>query len=465
MSRVTLKPIDLPTFGVPSSQPVVPKAVYEARLRATRKRMQAEGLDALVVYGDREHFANMAYLTGFDPRFEEALLIVLREGPPVILVGLEGMSYVKISPIELKVELYPPFSLLGMPRGETRPLHHILEQAGITPAMRVGVAGWKYYSEIESGTNALWSEVPSFIVDTLRHLVGDPAHVVNSTPIFMHPRDGLRIVNELEQLASFEYAATLTSQGVRNVLFGVQPGQTETDLAKLIEYPGLPFSAHFMLSSGERAAMGLPSPSLKTIQHGEPIFVAFGLWGALNARAGFVVEDASQLPAHIQDYVERLVKPYYRAAVAWYETVGIGVTGGELYNAVHREVGDPFFGVTLNPGHYIHLDEWVNSPVAPASDIPLTSGMALQVDIIPATGSPYFTSNVEDGIALADETLRDRIRDNYPEMWQRIQARRTFMREVLGIQLKPEVLPLSNIPAYLPPFWLQPRLAMCACGA
>ena len=31
------------------------------------------------------------------------------------------------------------------------------------------------------------------------------------------------------------------------------------------------------------------------------------------------------------------------------------------------------------------------------------------------------------------------------------------MHEVLGIRLKPEVLPFSNIPAYLPPYMLSPR--------
>ena len=34
------------------------------------------GYDRLVVYADREHSANLAWLTGFDPRFEEAILIV-----------------------------------------------------------------------------------------------------------------------------------------------------------------------------------------------------------------------------------------------------------------------------------------------------------------------------------------------------------------------------------------------------
>ncbi len=38
--------------------------------------MEKRGLTHLVVYGDREHFGNIMYLTNFDPRFEEALLII-----------------------------------------------------------------------------------------------------------------------------------------------------------------------------------------------------------------------------------------------------------------------------------------------------------------------------------------------------------------------------------------------------
>lgn len=41
-----------------------------------------------------------------------------------------------------------------------------------------------------------------------------------------------------------------------------------------------------------------------------------------------------------------------------------------------------------------------------------------------------------------------------------IERRRAFMRNALGINLKPEVLPFSNVPAYLPPFWLSPQRAM-----
>ncbi|RAP62350.1 hypothetical protein AXW85_32840 [Pseudomonas aeruginosa] len=67
---------------------------------------------------------------------------------------------------------------------------------------------------------------------------------------------------------------------------------------------------------------------------------------------------------------------------------------------------------------------------------------------------------VEDTVALADEALRAAFAQSYPEAWARIERRRAFMQEVLGIRLRPEVLPFSNLPDYLPPFWLAPHKAM-----
>jgi hypothetical protein len=86
--------------------------------------------------------------------------------------------------------------------------------------------------------------------------------------------------------------------------------------------------------------------------------------------------------------------------------------------------------------------------------------MAFQADIIPATGTRYFTTNIEDGLALADQSLSGAFAARYPEAWPRIQARRQFMADVLGIRLHPDVLPFSNLPAYLPPFLLRSDRAM-----
>ena len=215
-----------------------------------------------------------------------------------------------------------------------------------------------------------------------------------------------------------------------------------------------------MLTAGPRARLGLLSPGDRRIERGDPFTVAFGIWGALNCRAGFVVEDASELPDEIADYVDRLAGPYFAAVVEWYEALHIDQTGGTLQAIIDRHLGDPFFGIFLNPGHQISFDEWVNSPVWPGSMVELRSGMAMQVDVIPATGSPWFTTNIEDTIALADETLRGALATAYPDAWARIGARRAFMATSLGIDLHPDVLPFSNIPAWLPPFLLGTDRAM-----
>ena len=58
---------------------------------------------------------------------------------------------------------------------------------------------------------------------------------------------------------------------------------------------------------------------------------------------------------------------------------------------------------------------------------------------------------------LLDEKGRTVFAEKYPEAWQRIEARKAFMLDVLGIKLKPETLPLSNLAGYLAPFFLSPH--------
>ena len=449
-----LAPIELPDFGTPDREPTIDPGIYAARLDRLRQRADARGHERVVVFADREHSANLAYLTGFDPRFEEALLVLGQSGEPAILVGNECWGMAGVAPLPMRRHRFQDFSLPGQPRDRSRPLADILSEEGIGPGTRVGVVGWKAYDSSAS------IDAPAYIIDELRRLTGPSGVVENATGLLIDPADGLRVINEVEQLAALEHAACQTSNGVRRLLFGLRLGMTEHEAVRLLDWDGSPLSCHLMLSSGARASLGLLSPGVRRIERGDPFTVAFGIWGALNCRAGFVVEDARELPEGIRDYVDRLVGPYFEAVAAWYEALRIGQTGGVLHDIVQRHLGDPFFGIFLNPGHQIQLDEWVNSPISAGSSIELRSGMAFQVDIIPATGTDYFTTNIEDGVALADRALREAFAANYPAAWERIQARRRFMVEALGIDLHPDVLPFSNIPAYLPPFLLRPDRAM-----
>jgi hypothetical protein len=459
LAGIELGTVELPSYELPAEQPSVPAETYLQRIAATEHAAAEAGLDALIVYADREHFANLCYLTGYDPRFEEALLLLVPGRAPALLVGNEGTAYARVVPPAVEVLLYQSLSLVGQDRSASPPLPDILRDAGIGRggATRPGIAGWKYFGPADTARPAAWIDAPAFLVDELRALGCRP---VNATGLFTEPGRGLRLVSDNDQLACFEFAATHGSESMRRLLHNVQPGMTELEAFSLQRPTGLPYSYHPVLVSGERAALGLASASGRVLRQGDPVSASLGYWGSNIARGGFLAEAARDLPGGARDYVERLVAPYFSCAAEWYETVGIGVTGGQLYDLVKRRLGDPFFGVHLNPGHFIHLDEWPSSPVYPGSGVVLTSGMALQLDIIPATGTAYHTTNIEDGIALADEAARDDLAARYPGLWQRVTTRRNFMAGVLGIRLRPEVLPLSDLAGYLPPYWLSPHLAM-----
>jgi hypothetical protein len=450
-----LTEIDLPRFDSPRDQPRVPAATYASRVEATYAAMAERGLDALVVYGDREHFATIQYLTGFDPRYEECLLVFVPGRTPTFLVGNEMVGYAGVTPYPVEIVRQSKLSLVGQPDPDDIALADQLRAAGLDdPAVaRIGVAGWKYFSG--AGTDG-WFDVPHFVVASVAEF-GEP---VVATQLFVEPGRGLRLSNDVDQIAYFEFAATHGSQAIIRLLHGVQAGMTELEASGLMTPIMLPLNYHPTMLSGPNASLGVASPSGRIMRTGDPVGAGIGYWGSNTARAGFLVESADQLPEGAQDYVEKIVVPYYATAAAWYETIRIGLTAGELYDVTASRIGDPFYGIFLNPGHYIHLDEWPSSPVAAGSPVVFESGNAIQLDIIPMPKPPYVTSQIEDGIVLADAALRDSLAAAYPDAWNRIQGRRAMLSSVFGIDLHEEVLPMSDAAGYLPPYWAAPHLAL-----
>jgi hypothetical protein len=140
----------------------------------------------------------------------------------------------------------------------------------------------------------------------------------------------------------------------------------------------------------------------------------------------------------------------------WFNYLRIGQPGGVLYRVIQERLPFDKFGIFLNPGHLIHLDEWLSSPVFEGSDIPIRPGMVIQTDVIPS--SPvYFSTRMEDGVAIVDRALREELQRRFPECYQRCQDRRRFVQEVLCIALPEEVFPLSNMACIVPPYLLRPE--------
>src|ERR1700692_3442380 len=75
--------------GLISRSPVeLPDATLDARLDRVSAAMQQAQLDALVIYTNITRAAAVSWLTGFVPYWSEALLVVPRQGDPVLVVAL-----------------------------------------------------------------------------------------------------------------------------------------------------------------------------------------------------------------------------------------------------------------------------------------------------------------------------------------------------------------------------------------
>lgn len=448
MIKVALRQSALPDFGVPEELPSIPAATYAARCD---RAYALAGFDWLVVYADREHFANIAFLSGFEPRFEEALLLLGPRGQRIIVAGNENAGSAALAPLPgVEVVLAQSLSLMGQDRSVAPKIETALRDAGLARGQAFAVVGWKYFEPNEWNGGRLPMVAPQWLIVVLARIAGDEPALADATPVLMHPVSGLRSVVDADQIAVSEWASSRASAAVWRIVRGTRPGDSEMRAAARMGYAGEPLSCHVMLTSSDASAplVGLRSPSARRLAHGDGITTAIGFWGGLSCRAGMLAEsDAAFLEA---------ARSYFAGLLTWYDAADLGVAGGALHEAVADTLARGGLRSMLNPGHLVSYDEWSHSPVRPQSREAIRSGMVFQVDIIPQPMREGWALNCEDTVAFADATLRAELAARHPEVHARIMARRMFMRDALGVDLKDSILPLSNIPLALPPFWLAP---------
>ena len=146
-ARLTWPRSPCPTSGCRTPSRCCPPTSTPSGSQRLRAAMDARGYDHLVVWADREHSANLAYLSGFDPRFEEALLVVGTSGDPAVLVGNECEGMAAAAPLPMRVGHVPGLQ-------PARPAARRLGAAALDPARRgdprrrAGSAssGWKTYA-------------------------------------------------------------------------------------------------------------------------------------------------------------------------------------------------------------------------------------------------------------------------------------------------------------------------------
>lgn len=427
------------------------------RYHKVMSRMQKEGLDTLVIYADLEHGNNFEYLTGFLPRFEEALLVLNQNGRHYMIMGNENLNKVPSARIRATAIHAPYFSLPNQPMDCPDDINAILTKAEIGSGKHIGIAGWKNFTSRFEDNKQLF-DVPYYLVEAIRKLAGPDGSVVNATSLFIG-ENGARCTNNVNEIEHYEFGAALASDCMLAAMNIINVGTKETELGDALNALGQKNSVVTIAAAGQRFIKANLYPTENTVKAGDTISLTIGYKGGLSSRAGYAAEHKAQLPGDAQDYVDAVVKPYFNAYITWLETIRCGMKGGELYDAVETALPKAEYHWSLCPGHLTADEEWMSSPVYAGSKEELVSGMLFQIDIIPSVAG-YGGTSAESTVLLASQELQQQIRSQAPALWKRIEIRRDYMEKELGIQLSPHVLPMASTVAYLRPLMLAKEMAM-----
>jgi len=418
--------------------------------------MKENGIEQLIVYSDMEHGGNFNYLIGYYTRFEEGLLVIKDNGQMNLMLGNENLNKAAKARIHVGCIHVPMFSLPNQPNECGRSLRDQLIAAGVEPGKHTGIAGWKLFTDPYEQNDKMF-DVPAFIVDCIRSIAGEE-YITNATAIFIG-ENGARIVNNANEIAHYEFAAALASDCILDAMDAIEEGSSEMMLGDKLNRYGQHNSVVTIASSGPRFVMANMYPTNNTVKMGDPISLTTGYRGGLSSRAGYAVHNSDEMPENMKDYLEKVAAPYFNAYAHWLSAIHVGMKGKKLYALIEQVLPQSEYHWGLCPGHLTAEEEWLCSPIRKNSEEILRSGMLLQIDIIPSVPG-YGGVSAESTIALADEALRQEIQKEYPDMWERMQVRRTYLQDVLGIPLSEEVLPMCSTVAYLRPYLLQKDQAL-----
>lgn len=419
----------------------------EERHNKVLTQMKEKGYSSLIVYADKEHGSNFEYLVGFIPRFEEGFLLLNVDGTSTLVLGNENYNKVDYSRIKASGVKCSLFSLPNQPMESVNELSDIFSELKIDDTKNVGLVGWKLIPDMTDQF-----DIPEYIVNVIKDSV-DEKKVLNATSLFIGPEDGVRITNNANEIAHYEYGASLASDAVLEAMNHLEIGKSELEIGEKLTKHGQYNNVVTISAFGDRFTGGNIYPVDNQLEKGDKIALTTSYRGGLSSRTGYAVNNLEELEQVDKGYFEEVVKPYFKAYHYWLTNIKIGIKGGEFYKKFEEFYPQEKYGWELNPGHLTANEEWMATPFYKDSKATVKSGMIFQVDFIPIQ-PPHQGVSAESTIALADEKLQKTIKNEYPVLWKRINERRKYILEELNLKLPEEVLPMASTVGYYRPFML-----------
>lgn len=370
----------------------LPKTEADARINNVKKIMQANEIDAALVYYDEFNIGNGWYLTGWCPQFECGSVLIPRMGAPMILGGPESEPFAKLDSAITETRNFPVF----MVPDEEYPNATITDFAALFTELKSNLGAIKKVGLV--GAGRMPAECYSQIVEGFAGV-----ELVDISREFVE----LRYVKSPWEREQIRNAFALADSCYDAMKSKVAPGVSEIEVAAAGEYAarskgatGFGFSA--IVGSGKRANAVVPTASSKKLENGELVMIGIapkiqgyaGVVGDVLPVSGEYTPEQAECVAHLTETF-RLTR----------EQLVPGKTGKEIdapgrayfeKHGLDKYLVCPF-------AHTIGLHEAESPFFGPGSDDVLKPGMTVCVDVS-FFGHPQFNGvRIETGYEITED--------------------------------------------------------------
>ncbi len=362
---------------------------FIGRIHRIQEKMEAERLDAVMVYGDEYRKEQLRYVCNFWPIFERGACFIPRRGLPILAGAPEGEKFAREMSVWEDVRNIKEFACVSVPEEIDYPLakfsslHEVLRET-LGGGKRLGLVGRWDMSEP--------------ITQRVRNAI-EGLEIVEADSILRE----LRLTKSAAEIACLRKAGQIACIGYERLIAAAMPGNTELFVAGAGEgaarQAGAETITFMVFGSGPRTATIIGRPTERVLQDGDMIMAAMAV-----QYQGYVATVEYPFVAGKPTADQKwFLGALFEAANVQQNYLREGIPMGEMVRAVKAvfkkhsleqyDVYPPMHGIGLAEAESPYPDENATAP--------FRSGMCVNSDIS-LFGHPCGSNRIEEGFVVGN---------------------------------------------------------------
>ena len=359
---------------------------FQRRMICAQRVVQANNLDAVLVFSTESEPAAVRYFSDYWPSFETAAVLIPASGEPALIIGPESLTFAtsrsRLSRI-IQVMDFRESSQPDYPGSKLPTWNDIVSEYRLK---KVGLCGWYLF--------------PYAMMMGLANAIGGMERIVPADelirPIFMK--------KSAEEIACLKASARASEAGFKAILENIKPGMTESELCGIAtaamtaagaECTGYPI----WCCSGPNSDQAISRPTMRQIQCGE--IVHFSIGAKVEGYSSSIGRPI--VLGHCPDELRAFLQVGLDAANMTFDEMRAGAKSGDVAKKIHAFIADKGYGDTIlyGPAHGCGQMECEYPFLETSSEYILEADMTFMQDMFlhrPGQGFRW-----EDGLLVRSE--------------------------------------------------------------